>query len=475
MSADKNSNSYKIGFIIGTLIQKFVVGFVKMIWAGTVKASKGNRILQIIYLSLAVITLILLIFTEFGSIPFTITLLVALIFGIKEHIKERPTRKKRKYFNKLFTQLNFSGSDDNVPCYLSEQHISEFTTKISFNTVIPLEIWESKKELLEMHMNVRIKDIKQDHNDYRIINLIIQTQALPSIIHWDDEYIEEENNVLNIGIGTYGTVGMDLGKYPHAFIAGETGSGKSNILKCMIHQSIMKDYDIILIDFKRGVSFSAFSEVVDIYYEYKTVIGVIKELVKETKKRLDIFRENKVDNLNDYNRFSAEPLSRKIVFIDELAELLRTRDKEISNILNDSIETLTRLSRAVGIHLIMGIQRPDSTIISGQIKNNVPFRICGRFTDKEPSRIMLTSDIASTLQNIKGRFIVKGDEIEEIQSFYFTNEVRFIEPEKSALEDVTEDLTTEKEEAVNTNITDDLKEQEEPKLTKTLDFDFSDI
>lgn len=99
--------------------------------------------------------------------------------------------------------------------------------------------------------------------------------------------------------------------------------------------------------------------------------------------------------------------------------MVNVREKNLKNALYDSLETLTRLSRAVGIHLIMGIQRPDSTVVSGQIKNNVSFRICGRFVDKEPSRIMLDNTLASELPNIKGRFLVKGNTIKEVQSFYF--------------------------------------------------------
>jgi len=108
-----------------------------------------------------------------------------------------------------------------------------------------------------------------------------------------------------------------------------------------------------------------------------------------------------------------------IVFIDELPELLNTNDKEMYNILNSSLETLTRLSRAVGIHLIMGIQRPDSTIVSGQIKNNVAYRVCGRFADKEPSRIVLNNDIATTLPETKGRFILKDSNYRVVQCFIF--------------------------------------------------------
>ena len=157
-------------------------------------------------------------------------------------------------------------------------------------------------------------------------------------------------------------------------------------------------------------------------------------------------------------------LPRKLIFIDELAELLKTRDKELSHVLNDSLETLTRLSRSAGVHLIMGIQRPDSTVISGQIKNNVSYRVCGRFVDKEPSRIMLSSDIASTLPNIKGRFIVKDNDFYEVQCFYFSDEISPALQPPQELEKVSQTETKDVKE----------KQDKEPSRT-TYNFDFSDF
>jgi len=301
--------------------------------------------------------------------------------------------------------------------------ISEYVVAFCFNTFIPVDKWVARKSELEMYFGEKIVGIRQSAKDNRVIEVLVELFPLPDYVEWNDGFMN--NNVvrspdfLTIGVSYNGTVGMNLSVHPHAFIAGETGSGKSNILKCLIHQAIAKNYDVILIDFKRGVSFSDFADRLTIYYEYPEVVAVLKEMVSETQSRLDKFRNAKVDNITDYNRASSDRLERKIVFIDELAELLKTRDRETANALNGSIETLTRLSRAAGIHLIMGIQRPDSTIVSGQIKNNVPFRVCGRFVDPEPSRIMLGSDAASTLPNIKGRFIVKDDNMYEVQSYYF--------------------------------------------------------
>ena len=147
--------------------------------------------------------------------------------------------------------------------------------------------------------------------------------------------------------------------------------------------------------------------------------------VRETNNRLDLLRENRVENIAEYNKAlpNGRAMKRIVIFIDELAELMRASDKETTKSITNSLETLTRLSRAVGINIIMGLQRPDATIVNGQIKNNVSLRICGRFVDPEPSRIVLGSDMATRLPSIKGRFIIKDDEASEFQAFKITTEM----------------------------------------------------
>ena len=469
-------------------LQQQIINFFKLLWAGTVKASKENKNIGIMYACLVAVTFLSgLIFQTVGFMIFVL-FLVAVVVGIRQYIKEAPLKKKRKFCNDVFITMKFKASDNIYPYFLCETEVSEYTTVFSFNTLIPVNNWLNRKDELEMCFGEKIIDIKQNTEDNRIIDVLVQASPLPEYLEWDDEFINE-NNTLNIGMSYMGSVGMNLEKYPHAFIAGETGSGKSNILKCLIYQALVKNYDVILIDFKRGVSFADFSDKVTIYYEYPEVVKVLKDMVGETNARLDKFRSIKVDNINDYNRNADNRLQRKIIFIDELAELLKTRDKETATALNDSIETLTRLSRAVGIHLIMGIQRPDSTIISGQIKNNVSYRVCGRFVDREPSRIMLSSDIASSLPNIKGRFIVKDDDLYEVQSFYFTgaNIPQSVNIEQSSVNQSYEDEKDENTEIipihVSTNISNapndviisDQPQEEKPKDSEPFEFDFSDF
>ena len=460
----KETASYKIGYFLGDLLINLVFGIFKLIWAGTVKAIIRNKYIAIVYGGLVIITVLIL---NNGYIALMSFLITAVVLGIWVMIKEHPMKKRRKYFKMVFEEIGLQGNNADVPYYLYDRDISEFASVYVFKSLIPLGAWISKKDLLETYLNVKIIDIQQDSKDNRITNLIIETQPLADFISWSDDFLDEDNDILNIGYSYNGVVGMNLENNPHAFIAGETGSGKSNILKCLIYQSVIKEYKVVLIDFKRGVSFAGFMDYIPVYYEYNDVIKILKDMVIETNNRLDKFRNAKVDNIKDYNRITGNHLHRKIIFIDELAELLKTRDKEISNILYDSIETLTRLSRATGIHLIMGLQRPDSTIINGQIKNNVSYRVCGRFVDREPSRIMLSNDMASMLPNIKGRFIVKDNDFHEIQSFYFPDNPD-TQPQEAKEEAECEEVETTEDGAEMLN-------EEKTTPESDIDFDFNDV
>lgn len=459
--------SYKVGFIIGELIKKFI----KLLWTGIVTASKENRILLFSYIGLSVATMISYIAFQTCSFMIMTIIVVATFAGFWIRAKEKPYKDRVAYFNHVFDEVGLKSKDESLPRFLYEEEVSDYTTLFAFETLIPLVEWKAKKEQLEMYFNVEIVSIKQDSQNNRIIQILIKKSDLPSCVEYDNEIYTENGFVLGISYNGYITI--DLDRNAHVLIAGETGSGKSNILKLLVYQSLVKNYDVTLIDFKRGVSFSNFSNMVKIVYEYEQAAATLEEVVEETKRRLDLFRSTKVDNITNYNKITTlKNLNREIIFIDELAELLNTRDKELSNRLYDALETLTRLSRAAGIHLVIGIQRPDATVVSGQIKNNISCRVCGRFVDKEPSRIMLNSDDASKLANIKGRFLIKDDELQEFQSFYFLDNIDFsvnTEPEKIVEETI---LQAEQEQKNDSN---DKPQAKNDKILNNLDFDFHDV
>jgi|GEM_PF-1670415 len=397
-----------------------------------------------------------------------------------EEAERTELSEKQSYFRFVFEQCKLSATKDRSPLYMSELEISAEQKIIYFSSLVPLEEWKEKRLELEKYLECKIIKIEQEKNQnsdiqtlYKKIKMTVTNRPLAKMIDWNDKYINERADILNIGLGYSNIIGMNLEVYPHAFIAGTTGSGKTNLLKCLIHQALMKNYDVILIDFKRGISFTEFEDKVKIYYEYDTTQKILTELVYETKKRLDTFREYKVDSLKKYNNIGQEKYRRKIIFIDELAELMTVSDKKTAAVFYDCLETLTRISRAAGINLIMATQRVDSTIITGQIKSNVIFRICGALPDVESSRIMLGNNMASKISpEMQGRVIVKSDDFHEVQAFYYESDISYQYSGETTNNIAT---TTQNEITELKKLKENLENLKENTAEPTIDFDFDEL
>lgn len=356
-----------------------------------------------------------------GWMIYPIIYIVFINGGVLHRIKRHFLRKKHR---KIFEKIKFISTDNFYPGYVGTT-ITENMKILTFYSTIPVSVWIKKQGLLESAFNIRFYEIKDRPSNNRLIDIYILTKELQTVIPWSDAYILGIDTLL-IGEGYHGRVGMNLEKQPHAFIAGETGSGKSIILQCMIYQALKKHYQVYLIDFKRGVSFSCFSELVNMVVELEQAHKLLSDLIQEVNRRLDLFVAQSVQDIKEYNqkmeRTGGKALQRVIVVADELAELVDTggankEEKALIQAINRNLRTLARIARAPGVHLLLGIQRPDSSIIDGQIKSNIPFRVCGHYADSPSSIIVLGNNKATALPNIPGRFIADN---QEIQAYYFT-------------------------------------------------------
>jgi len=414
-------------------------------------------------------------------VPLAITIFLAYKLGM---IQKIATIFKQKKYTQLFYSIGLKTLNNEYPIWLCEDE-TEYLKILAFQSRVPVKDWVIKKSHIETFLNAKISKIHNHHENNNIVYVEVIKKDLPQTLDWSDDepYAFDEVDILSLGISYDGLVGIDLNKNAHAFIAGETGSGKSNILKGLIYQSIVKFYDVILIDFKRGVSFSTFDKHIKIYSEHEESKIILEKLVAETNARYDYFRKKRVEDLRAFNNLGGRQMCRIIVFIDELAELIKTSDKEATKSIMNSLETLTRLSRGAGISLIMGIQRPDSTVITGQIKNNVSFRVCGRFVDPEPSRIMLGNDMATKIPNKKGRFIIKDDDYTEFQAFRFTDEILDMDsllPNEPIQAEKPQEAPKPKEQQKNYQPISKEPPQEtqrvqEPKRVQNIEFNFDNI
>ncbi len=195
----------------------------------------------------------------------------------------------------------------------------------------------------------------------------------------------------------------DLTTMPHLLIAGQTGSGKSVCLNAcilsLLYRARPEDLRLILIDPKL-VEMAPYEGLPHLLTEVVNDVGdalnALRWAVEEMRERYKRFKKARVNNIADYNAQVDEEENRLplvVIVVDEMADLMAAEPIEMERL----IAALTRLARAVGIHLILATQRPDVKVITGGIKANIPARIAFALPSQHDSRTVLNAKGAEKL------------------------------------------------------------------------------
>ncbi len=197
----------------------------------------------------------------------------------------------------------------------------------------------------------------------------------------------------------------DLERMPHLLVAGSTGSGKTialnNLILSLLYRNSPNQLNFIMVDPKQ-VEFSGYNDLphqlCPVISDPQEAVGALEWLASEMERRFRCILEQKVRNIQDYNRLRAkkpslDPLPYIVVVIDELADLMMSRGREIET----AIVRLAQKSRAVGINLIVATQRPSVEVITGLIKANINTRIAFQVPSQVDSRTILDMSGAEKL------------------------------------------------------------------------------
>ena len=227
---------------------------------------------------------------------------------------------------------------------------------------------------------------------------------------------EPINDTLIIPVGKKGfdnvSFRMDIVSHVHAFILGQSGSGKSVFLHDVISGAMLKyspeDLELYLLDFKLGgVEFNRYKGEKHVHAmlvdnsDPQITLEILRELRDRMAERGKTLRQAGLTNIKEYNEQHPENKMKHILFIaDECHEMFRVDDnnRAISNEISDVIVKIAKEGRNQGVHLLLATQTLANTDISNEILNNISdhYLLKCAIADSE-KMVSKSSDITSKL------------------------------------------------------------------------------
>ncbi len=248
-------------------------------------------------------------------------------------------------------------------------------------------------------------------------NGIVNKVLYSEVMRWYPED-HRQRVTIPIGVGEGNKIKwVNFNDFPHWMIAGSTGTGKSNLLNVilctLISHYIPVDLRIVAVDLKGGVELSGYEKVPHLLGSVVQSVDELAErlsqLEAEMAERFGALKRVGARDLYTHNLRSQQSLPRIIVIIDEFASTVDQGD--LTKRVHNSILQLTSKGRAVGINILMCTQDPRVDIVPGKIKANCVVRIAGRTASTENSRIIIGSGEAAKIANVKGRMLLKIEQL----------------------------------------------------------------
>lgn len=197
----------------------------------------------------------------------------------------------------------------------------------------------------------------------------------------------------------------DMVKWPHVLITGGTRSGKSKltdvILTNLINTCSIDELELYLIqvaksdliiyedsEFCKGFADNLDKTEFMLNYLVDNVMAVRDRKIRPLRKRAD------GDNYHDYNKINEDKISTTYVVFDEMSSLFQTQgcsptEKSQKIRIIQKIRSIAQYGAALGVFLIMSLQRPTKDNLDPFLKSQSSFIISFRQNNERSSDVAL--------------------------------------------------------------------------------------
>jgi S-DNA-T family DNA segregation ATPase FtsK/SpoIIIE len=375
--------------------------------------------------------------------------------ALKAHLSKIGSGNDSKKLNKIFTLSGLNVKDGNRTLTTEQLKKKNYDWGTEYRYRIPLgrsfEDYVAKQKVIEAGINTRsvkikLKDLRELKLDRNIIRNIkgLYTKKLTDRKEIELSYdgllkIRVYNEPLPTEVAFQEGKGWkvvfgatrernqlifhDFEKVPHFCLGGATRYGKSNLINCIVNQLIRQqpnDVKFHLVDLKGGVELCDYEHIkqtISIAYEPEEALETLAKAYKLMREKQEILRKARKKKVED-----AGITERHFIIIDEVGELNPDEAVDKKDIWKDGIlihksektikaecqkymSQIARLGAGLGFRLILATQYPTGDVIPRQCKQNSDAKLCFRVQTGIASRVVLDSEGAESLPDIKGRAI----------------------------------------------------------------------
>lgn len=224
-------------------------------------------------------------------------------------------------------------------------------------------------------------------------------------------------NIIPIGLGEHETpITIDLNKKPHTVITGGAGSGKSILQNNFIFHALQhkEKWKICAIS-PKTYDLAYLQQHPENLYALGLTVEDSFKAIKKLSTELDArYRQMGTENVSNFTNLQTP--TPAILFILDNANFL-LNDYYGNNIGTDTVkqalqalqalQRIALLGRAAGIFMVLSSQRPETSLLTPELKTNIDNRIAVGKQNRISSTLTIgTEEAAQTPSNICGRAII---------------------------------------------------------------------
>ena len=230
---------------------------------------------------------------------------------------------------------------------------------------------------------------------------------------------------------------LDTVSHVHAFVLGQSGSGKSVFLHSVLIELVKKyhpsDLCLYLLDFKLGgVEFNRYRDIKHVKAllvdnsDIQITLEILRDLSNQMRERGKMLREAGVSNIKEYNqKYPNEHLPQILFVADECHELFNMQGRG-SRMVKQEIQTIiTKIAkegRSQGVHLLLATQTLAGAEISNEILNNITDHYLLKCSIADSEKMVRDSSRITANQQVGQVFYHHTESQYQFQSTYMPKE-----------------------------------------------------